>query len=108
MKNIFLQSLQQYAKGSNTNIVLMFTVVGLIVAGLTFLYVYFVARHHQNNLFISYLLPLFLLADSLAFGLIARRKRGDWSAIAFAVLAVFFIFGALVSFLVTLLLLMLY
>jgi chromate transport protein ChrA len=108
MKNIFLQSLRQYAKGSNTNIVLMFTVVGLIAAGLTFLYVYFVARHHQDNFFISYLMPAFLLAAGIAFGFIARRKRGDWSAIAFAVLAVFFSFGAIISFLVTLLLLMLY
>jgi EamA domain-containing membrane protein RarD len=107
MLNDFRQSLQHYAKGSNTNLVVMFTVVGLIAAGLTFLYVYFVARHHQDNFFLAYLLPLFFLADGITFGIIARSKRGDWSAIAYAVLAVFFIFGALVSFVVTLILLLL-
>jgi EamA domain-containing membrane protein RarD len=102
----FRQSLQHYAKGSNTSLLVMFTVVGLIAAGLTFLYVYFVARHHQDNLFIGYLLPLFFLAAGITFGVIARSKRGDWSAIAYAVLAVFFIFSALISLVVTLILLL--
>jgi len=108
MLNDFRQSLQHYAKGSNTSLLVMFTVVGLIAAGLTFLYVYFIARQHQDNLFVGYLLPLFLLAAGIAFGIMARSKRGDWSAIAYAVLAVFFIFGALVSFVVTLILLLVY
>jgi hypothetical protein len=108
MKNIFFQSLRQYAKSSNANIILMFAVAGLVAAGLTFLYVYFIGRRHQGIFFVSYLMPLLLLAAGAAFGFIARSKRGDWSAIAFAVLAVFFIFGAIISFLTTLLLLMIY
>jgi cytochrome bd-type quinol oxidase subunit 2 len=107
MLNDFRQSLQHYAKGSNTNLILMFSAVGLIAAGLTFLYVYFVARHQQDNLFISYLAPVVLLAAGVAFALIARSKRGDWSAIAYAFLAVFFIYGAIISVIVTLILLLL-
>jgi uncharacterized membrane protein len=108
MLNVFRQSLQHYAKGSNTSLAVMFTVAGLIAAGLAFLYVYFIARHHQDDLLVSYLLPLLLLAGGIAFGIVARSKRGDWSAIAYAVLAVFFIFGAIVSFLITLLLLLVF
>ncbi len=85
----------------------MFTVVGLIAAGLTFLYVYFAARHHQDNIFICYLAPLLMFVIGVAFGVIARSKRGDWAAIAYAVLAVFFIFGSLISLVVTLILLLL-
>jgi len=107
MLNDFRQSLQHYAKGLNTSLAVMFTVVGLIAAGLSFLYVYFVARHHQDNTFICYLAPLLMFVIGVTFGLIARSKRGDWSAIAYAVLAVFFIFGALISFVVTLILLLL-
>jgi len=105
MLNDFRQSLQHYAKGSNTSLVAMFSVVGLIAAGLTFLYVYFVARHHQDHAFICYLAPLSMLVIGVAFGVIARSKRGDWAAIGYAVLAVFFLFGALLSFVVTLVLL---
>jgi hypothetical protein len=106
MNNIFRQSLQHYSKGSNTNVIIMFIVVVLIAAGLTFLYVYFIARHHQDNILVSYLMPLFLLAGGIWFVIVARSKRGDWSAIAYAILAVFFMLGAIISFLVTLLLLL--
>jgi EamA domain-containing membrane protein RarD len=106
MNNIFRQSIQHYSKGSNANVVIMFSVVALIAAGLTFLYVYFIARHHQDNLLFSYLMPLLLLAGGVTFIFIARSKRGDWSAIAYAFLAVFFLFGAIISFLVTLILLL--
>jgi len=106
MRSVFRQSLQHYAKGSNTNLVVMFAVAGLIAAGLTFLYVYFIARHHQDHLLVSYLMPVFLFVDGVAFAIVARSKRGDWSAIAYAVLAVFFIYGAIISFFVTLLLLL--
>jgi EamA domain-containing membrane protein RarD len=106
MNNIFRQAIQHYSKGSNANVIIMFSVVVLIAAGLTFLYVYFIARHHQDNILVSYLMPLLLLAGGIWFIFVARSKRGDWSAIAYAILAVFFLFGAIVSFLVTLLLLL--
>lgn len=106
MNNIFRQSIQHYSKGSNTNIIIMFIVAALIAAGLTFLYVYFIARHHQDNILVGYLSPLLLLAGGVTFIFIARSKSGDWSAIAYAFLAVFFLFGAIISFLVTLILLL--
>ncbi len=106
MLNDFRQSLQHYAKGSNTSLLVMFTIVGLIAAGLTFLYVYFIARHHQDNTFIGYLSPLLMFVIGAAFGIMARSKRGDWAAIGYAVLAVFFIFGSLISLVVTLVLLL--
>lgn len=105
MINDFRQSLQHYAKGSNSSLVVMFSVVGLIAAGLTLLYVYFVARQHRDNVLICYLAPLLMLVGGVTFGIIARSKRGDWAAIGFAVLAVFLLFGALISFVVTLILL---
>lgn len=107
MLNDFRQSLQHYAKGSNTSLLVMFTIVGLIAAGLTFLYVYFVGGHHQDNALVGYLSPLLMFVIGVAFGVIARRKRGDWAAIGYAVLAVFFIFGSLLSLVVTLILLLL-
>jgi hypothetical protein len=106
MNNIFRQSIQHYSKGSNANVIIMFGVVVLIAAGLTFLYVFFVGRNHQDNILVSYLLPLLLLAAGIWFIIVARSKRGDWSAIAYAILAVFFLFGAIISFLVTLILLL--
>jgi len=105
MLNDFRQSLQNYAKGSNTSLAVTFTVVGLIAAGLSFLYVYFVARHHQDNTFICYLAPLLMFVIGVTFGVIARSKRGDWAAIGYAVLAVFFILGSLIGLVVTLVLL---
>ncbi len=107
MLNDFRQSLHHYAKGSNTSLLVMFTIVGLIAAGLTFLYVYFVARHQQDNAWLRYLAPLLMFGIGVAFGIIARSKRGDWAAIGYAVLAVFFIFSSLISFVVTLILLFL-
>ena len=106
MNNVFRQSIQHYSKGSNANVVIMFSVVALIAAGLTFLYVFFIARNHQDNILISYLMPLFLLGGGIWFIFVARSNRGDWSAIAYAILAVFFLLGAIVSFLVTLILLL--
>ena len=106
MNNIFRQSLQHYSKGSNANVIIMFSVVALIAAGLAFLYVYFIARHHQDNILVGYFMPLLLLAGGIWFIIVARSKRGDWSAIAYAILAVFFLLGAIISFLVTLILLL--
>lgn len=105
MENIFQQAIRHYSKGSNTQIVLMFGVVALIAAGLTFLYVYFVGRHHQDNLLVGYLMPLLLLAGGIGFVIAARRAKDGWSGIALAIFAVFLIFGAVVSLLVTLILL---
>ena len=102
MNNIFRQSIQHYSKGSNANVIIMFSVVALIAAGLTFLYVFFFGRHHQDNLLVSYLMPVLLLAGGIGFMIVALKNKGDWSAIAYAVLAVFFLFGAIVSFLLTL------
>lgn len=108
MFNEFRQSLQHYAKGSNTSVLMMFTIVGLLAAALTFFYVYFFARHHQDNILIGYLAPLSMFGMGVVFGIIARSKRGDWAAIGYAVLAVFFIFGALSSLVVTVILLWVY
>jgi len=106
MNNIFRQSIQHYSKGANVNVMIMFSVVALIAAGLTFLYVFFVGRNHQDNILVSYLMPLLLLAGGIWFIIVARSKGGDWSAIAYAILAVFFLLGAIISFLVTLILLL--
>lgn len=106
MNNIFRQALQHYSKGSNTNVIIMFSAVVLMAAGLTFLYVFFVGRNHQDNILLSYLMPVLLLAGGIGFVIVARSKRGDWSAIAYAILAVFFLLGAIISFLVTLILLL--
>lgn len=106
MNKNFRQAILYYSKGSNANIVAMFILVALLACGLTFLYVYFIARHHQDNIFAGYLMPLLMLAGGIWFILVARSKRGDWSAIAFAILAVFSLFGAVISFLMTLILLL--
>ncbi|MCG3121480.1 MAG: hypothetical protein ALAOOOJD_04598 [bacterium] len=108
MFNDFRESLQHYAKGSNTSLLMMFMAVGLLAAGLTFLYVYFFARHHQDNTLVCYLAPLLMFILGVGFGLIARSKRGDWAAIGYAVLAVFFILGSLISWVVTFILLLIY
>jgi peptidoglycan/LPS O-acetylase OafA/YrhL len=107
MENIFQRAIKHYSKGSNTQIILIFGIVALIAAGLTFLYVYFIGRHHQDNLFVGYLMPVLLLAGGIGFVIAARHARDDWSGIALAILALFLLFGAVISFLLALILLIL-
>ena len=102
--NIFRQALHDYAKKSDVNIVGLFAIVALMASGLTFLSVYFIGRHNAANLWLRYLAPLILLAAGLLFVYVARSIPDQWARLGYAILAVFLIFGALVSFVITLIL----
>lgn len=101
--NIFRQALNDYAKKSDVNIVGLFAIVAAIAAGLTFLYVQFFARHHGDNLWLRYLAPLVLLAAGLIFVYLARSIPDQWARLGYAIMAIFLLFSAIVSFIVTLL-----
>lgn len=103
--NVFQQALQQYAKGSNTRLIGTFIALGALDGLVTFVYVYFIARHHQENFLLSYLLPLVLLLLGIIFLLIGVRSKGDWTGLIYVVLALFALFAAAMSFVVTWLLL---
>jgi len=102
--NIFRQALDDYAKKSNVNIVGIFLIAAALATGLTILYVQLFGRHHAGNLWLRYLAPLVLLAAGLVFVYIARSIPDQWARLGYAIMAIFLIFGAIVSFIVTLLL----
>lgn len=101
--NIFRQALDNYAKKSNVNIVGVFLIAAALAAGLTMLYVWLFGRHHADNLWLRYLAPLVLLGAGLIFVYLARRIPDQWARLGYAIMAIFLLFGAIVSFLVTLL-----
>ncbi len=103
--DVFRQALQHYSKGSNTRLVITFAALGGVDALVSFLYVYFIARYHQNNVLLGYLVPLVLLAVAVFFLIAGFRSRRGWEGLIFVVLAIFAFFAAVFSFLVTLILL---
>ncbi|MEK7728368.1 MAG: hypothetical protein AAB354_08120 [candidate division KSB1 bacterium] len=102
--NVFRQALNDYAKKSDVNIVGLFAIVAALASGLTLLYVLLFGRHHADNLWLRYLAPLVLLAAGLVFVYIARSIPDQWARLGYAIMAIFLIFGAIISFIVTLLL----
>ncbi len=102
--NVFRQALHDYARKSDVNIVGLFAIVGLIAAALTFLSIYFIGRHHADNLWLRYLAPLVLFTAGLVFVYIARSIPDQWARLGYAIMAIFLIFGALVSFIITIIL----
>lgn len=103
--NVFRQALQEFSKGSNARIIWSLAVVGAVVAGLSFGYVYFIARHHQQNFLLAYLVPLLLLAAAGCFLIAGYRSKRGWEGLILVVLALFTFFAAVISFVVTLILL---
>ncbi|MEK7728369.1 MAG: hypothetical protein AAB354_08125 [candidate division KSB1 bacterium] len=103
--NVLRQALQEYSARSRAGVPSSFVVAGAVVGLITFLYVYFIARHHQQNFLLSYLLPLALLAFGLVFFLIGVRSKGGWEGLIYVVLALFALFAAAIGFVVTWLLL---
>lgn len=101
--NVFRQALQDYARKSDSNLTGIFLVVAVLAAALTSLYIHFFGRHHADNLWLRYLAPLVLLAAGLGFVYIARSIPDQWARLGYAIMAIFLIFGAIVSFVVTLL-----
>ncbi len=104
--NVFRQALRQYSKGSNARLTGTFVSAGAVVAFVSFLYVYFIARYHQDNFLLSYLLPLLLLAFAVVLLLVGTRAKRGWEDLIFVVLALFAFFAAVISFVVTFVLLM--
>lgn len=102
--NIFRQALHDYARKKDVNLAGVFLIVAALASGLTILYVQLFGRHHADNLWLRYLAPLVLLAAGLVFVYIARSIPDQWARLGYAIMAIFLIFGALVSFIVTLLL----
>jgi cytochrome c oxidase assembly factor CtaG len=102
--NIFRQALQDYAKKSDVNLAGVFALVAALASGLTILYVLLFGRYHADNLWLRYLAPLVLLAAGLVFVYIARSIPDPWARLGYAIMAIFLLFGAIASFIVTLLL----
>ncbi len=102
--NVFRQALHDYAKKSDVNIVGLFAIVAALASGLTVLYVFLFGRQHADNLWLRYLAPLVLLAAGLVFVYLARSIPDQWARLGYAIMAIFLLFGAIVSFIVTLLL----
>ncbi|NUO82383.1 hypothetical protein HUU05_20095 [candidate division KSB1 bacterium] len=103
--NIFHQALQQYSQGSNTRLFATFAILGGLDALVSYLYVYFIARHQQDSFLLSYLVPLLLLVIAAGFLIAGLRSKRGWEGLIFVVLAIFGFFAAVLSFVVTLLLL---
>ncbi len=104
--NIFQVALRHYAKGSNARLIGVFVLVAGLAAVLTFAHVFFIGRKHDSSL-LRYLLPLLMLLAGGIFTYLARSAKDGFAGIAHAVLAIIVLIAALVSFLVTLLLLLL-
>lgn len=104
--NTFQEALRHYAKGSNARLIGIFVLVAGLAAVLTFAYVFFIGRQH-DSLLLSCLLPLLMLLAGGIFIYLARSAKDGFAGIAYAILAIILLFGALVSFLVTLLVLLL-
>lgn len=103
--NVIQQALQQYAKGSNSRVALAFFIADGVGAVLTFLYVHFFARHHQDSFLLSYLAPLLLLALAAALFFAGTRAKRGWADLIYIVLALFVFSAAITSFAVTFVLL---
>ncbi len=103
--SIVRQAMEPYAKGSNNRLAGFFLIVGLATAGITAIYFYAFARHHLDNLALRYLISIFLLALGGIFIILTIRAKDDYAKIGLVALAVFLIFGAVISFVVTLILL---
>ena len=103
MAHSIRQSLEKYAEQKNTTLARMFIIAGLIVAGITWLYVLFIGRN-QEEFFLRQIVALLLFLGGIIFIFVARAARDGFAAIAYAVLAVFMLFGAVVSLIVALIL----
>ena len=102
--NVIRQALHDYAKKSDVNIVGVFIMVASLATGLTILYVMLFGRHHADNLWLRYLEPLVLLAAGLIFVYIARSIPDQWARLGYAIMAIFLIYSAIISFIITLIL----
>lgn len=102
--NVIRQALHDYAKKSDVNIVGVFIMVASLATGLTILYVMLFGRHHADNLWLRYLAPLVLLAAGLIFVYIARSIPDQWARLGYAIMAIFLIYSAIISFIITLIL----
>lgn len=105
--NIFQVALRHYTKGSNARLIGIFVLVAGLAAVLTFAHVFFIGRKH-DSLLLRYLPPLLMLLAGAIFTYLAHSAKDGFAGIAHALLAIILLFGALVSFLVTLLVLLFY
>lgn len=103
--NVFQAALRNHAKGSNARLAVIFVAVAVVAALLTLLYFYFIGRPSHGRWLINSLVPLVLLAAGLVLVQLARSAKDGYAGLAYALLAIFFLFGALISFLTTLALL---
>ncbi|MDZ7268458.1 MAG: hypothetical protein ONB48_12050 [candidate division KSB1 bacterium] len=104
--NVFQAALRLHAKGSDARLAGIFAAVAAAAVFLTLLYVHFIGRHFQDRWLLTYLMPLVLLAGGLVFVLLARSAKDGYAGLAYALMAIFLLFGTLVSFLTTLLMML--
>ncbi len=102
--NLFRAALRHHAKGSDARLAGIFAAVAAAAVLLTLLYVFFIGRHFHGRWLLNYLMPLVLLAAGLVFVQLARSAKDGYAGLAYALMAIFLLFGALISFFTTLLL----
>lgn len=103
--NVFRAALRHHAKGSNARLAGIFSAVAAAAVLLTLLYVIFIGRHFHGRWLLNYLVPVVLLAAGLVFVQLARSAKDGYAGLANALMAIFLLFGAIVSLVTTLLLL---
>lgn len=98
------QALARASNDSNQQLTMIFIGIGMAAAALSYVYFVLVGRQHQGTL-IAYLLPMVLFLAGLAFLVVARLIDDPYAALGYVALALFLLFAAVVSLVVTLLLL---
>lgn len=101
--NIIRQALKKYSDDSNTRLILIFAIVGLVAAGLSVLFYFLVGQNHPGTV-LAYLLPLIFLVLGVAAIIVARLIDDPYAGLGYIALALFLLFAALASFIVTLIL----
>ncbi len=103
--NVFRAALRHHAKGSDARLAGIFAAVAAAAVLLTLLYVIFIGRHFHGRWLLNSLVPVVLLAAGLVFVQLARSAKDGYAGLANALMAIFLLFGAIVSLVTTLLLL---
>jgi hypothetical protein len=102
--NVFQQTMKGLEKSSGLQIATALVLTLLIAAGLTIFVALAFSRHHPENLLLRYLVPLLLLVGSGVSLLLGSYSEDKYARIRYAFLVVFFLLGAGVSLVVTLIL----
>ena len=102
--NLLLRAYRHYFRASsNLQILLVFAGIGAAAALLTYLYIYFIGQHSAHAL-LRYFMPILFVTAGIAFVIIARQAKDGFAGLAYAILAFFLFFSAVISLLLTILL----